>query len=425
MKKSRYNIIFDKNGSQYWFNTLTKACLRIPTTIGEKISMSTDEKVFDESLPQVLLEKLRINGFIIEDEVDELQIIRDRNRKEINRKDYFLVILPTLNCNLKCWYCIQKHIPSKMNSFNIEKIKEHINYMIKEEGITSLKLEWFGGEPFLYFNEVINPISQYAKDLCKEYHIPFINGATTNATLIGKSIVDKLSNINLDLFQITIDGPKEDHNKVKYNDQITDAFSLTLKNIVCILSKSNKARINLRINYTDKNLKEAICNQVNQYIPEALRHRISISLKKVWQEEVSKSRYENYKSVVRRFEESGYKVTYLDIVNDFVSCYVGRRYYNTINYNGQVYKCTASDQLYRESPGILENGVIKYFNDYEENNTSPSYENEKCLNCIYLPMCMGNCPRDHINGIDRCRLDKTDLDIEKAIIAHIDYLYRK
>lgn len=41
---------------------------------------------------------------------------------------------------------------------------------VKEYNIKKLRLDWFGGEPFLYFDEVIDPLS---KDL-KTVDSPFI-----------------------------------------------------------------------------------------------------------------------------------------------------------------------------------------------------------------------------------------------------------
>lgn len=36
--------------------------------------------------------------------------------------------------------------------------------MLEVEKIESLHLDWFGGEPFMYFSQVISPLSNYAKN---------------------------------------------------------------------------------------------------------------------------------------------------------------------------------------------------------------------------------------------------------------------
>ncbi len=54
------------------------------------------------------------------------------------------VILPTLNCNFKCWYCIQDHIPSLMTEEVISLVKRHIKYVIENLDLDTLHIEWFG-----------------------------------------------------------------------------------------------------------------------------------------------------------------------------------------------------------------------------------------------------------------------------------------
>lgn len=180
MKASKYNYIIERTDIAYWYNGIEHKYFSLPIDLSRKVEIiiNTPNKI--AFLPDVLIDKLTSGGFLIPDETDELDVIRTRNEERINRKDYMLIILPTLNCNYKCWYCIQNHIPSQMSSETIESVKTHIDYMVSVEQITSLQLEWFGGEPFMYFYQVINPICEYAKRICTEHDIPYSTSATTN-----------------------------------------------------------------------------------------------------------------------------------------------------------------------------------------------------------------------------------------------------
>ena len=82
--------------------------------------MESDSTIHD--IPESFRNKLFDNGFVIDDDCNEIDIIRNRNEKAIHSKDYMLVVLPTLNCNFKCWYCIQNHIPSMMDDDIFEQI---------------------------------------------------------------------------------------------------------------------------------------------------------------------------------------------------------------------------------------------------------------------------------------------------------------
>ena len=66
--------------------------------------MESDSTIHD--IPESFRNKLFDNGFVIDDDCNEIDIIRNRNEKAIHSKDYMLVVLPTLNCNFKCWYCM-------------------------------------------------------------------------------------------------------------------------------------------------------------------------------------------------------------------------------------------------------------------------------------------------------------------------------
>lgn len=55
----------------------------------------------------------------------------------------------------------------------MEKIKKHVKLMIKEERISGLFLDWFGGEPLLYFDEIIVPLSEQLRDIMTENGLSF------------------------------------------------------------------------------------------------------------------------------------------------------------------------------------------------------------------------------------------------------------
>lgn len=76
---------------------------------------------------------------------------------------------PTTDCIFNCWYCDQ-HSQHKggMTEDIKNKILKHIEYMVNIDKITGLHLDWFGGEPLIYFNEVMMPISQYGIEIAEK-----------------------------------------------------------------------------------------------------------------------------------------------------------------------------------------------------------------------------------------------------------------
>lgn len=140
MKASKYNYIIERTEIAYWYNGIEHKYFSLPIGLSRKIETMINIPDKIAFLPDILVDKLTSGGFIIPDETDELDVIKTRNEERINRKDYMLTILPTLNCNYKCWYCIQDHIPSRMSAETIESVKTHIDYMVNVEQITSFQL---------------------------------------------------------------------------------------------------------------------------------------------------------------------------------------------------------------------------------------------------------------------------------------------
>lgn len=85
-----------------------------------------------------------------------------------------------------------------------------------------------------------------------------------------------------------------------------------------------------------------------------------------------------------------------------------------------ILKCTACNDLYdNKSHGTLNvNGSITWDKDFMKKYEAKSYENETCLACKYLPICMGVCPRDY--GKPYCKLDRADYQIEDILVDYIE-----
>lgn len=427
MKSSIYNYIMYDETFSYWYNGLTHQYFLLPKTVGEKIEKLLHTSSSILQLPDSFREKLYSGGFIIDEDVNELDVILNENVKAVNKKDYFLVILPTLNCNFKCWYCIQDHIPSVMSEDTVALVKNHIKYVVENLGIETLHIEWFGGEPFLYFNKVIKPISEYAISVCQKAGIPFFNSATTNGYYLTDKTQSMLDTLNFKRFQITLDGNREFHDKVKYQKGCASAFEHVLTNINNILSVNKSIEIILRINYTHSNLTFDIVDQVNTFINLSNRDHVIITPKKVWQETIDKGSYINRSELLNRFEQNGYRVSWLDAITNFIPCYASKKYYCAINYNGTTVKCTACDDLYdKQAKGhILKSGQVKWEDNFEQKYSQPSFMNEKCLRCKYLPICLGVCPRDFVKGISYCKIENQDSEIEQSLINYIKHSYNQ
>lgn len=68
-------------------------------------------------------------NFIIDDTLDEVGKMVDIG-KNVNEglSQYRLIINPTMNCNFRCWYCYETHLPNtKMTNEMIERVRKLIS----------------------------------------------------------------------------------------------------------------------------------------------------------------------------------------------------------------------------------------------------------------------------------------------------------
>ncbi len=91
--------------------------------------------------------------------------------------------------------------------------------------------------------------------------------------------------------------------------------------------------------------------------------------------------------------EKGFKSTRLDLRGKYSYCPSTTLHYFTITPDLKVYKCNAAIGVRPPIGEITYNGKIEYILEKLSNwlLINP-FEDEKCLNCKLLPVCMGDAP---------------------------------
>lgn len=109
----------------------------------------------------------------------------------------------------------------------------------------------------------------------------FRNTITTNGYLVKSSMIEKLKEIQLTSFQITLDGGKRFHNKTRFSKDVHDSYEVITSNIIALCRAIHNIDMTVRINYTPKNM-ESIDEIVNVF-PLDIRNKITIMPQLVWQ----------------------------------------------------------------------------------------------------------------------------------------------
>lgn len=75
----------------------------------------------------------------------------------------------------------------------------------------------------------------------------------TNGFLITMDIIDFLKEMKLQHLQITLDGLKESHNKVKFTKTCNDTFTKTIENIDLLAASAPQIKVVIRVNMNKEN----------------------------------------------------------------------------------------------------------------------------------------------------------------------------
>lgn len=156
-------------------------------------------------------------GIIIPKSMDELALIRYKNKKAtFASRELRIVVYPTQDCNLKCWYCYENHVPNTRLTKEISgRIERFVSKEINKNSFDKLHVTFFGGEPLTDFNTIAYPLCKALKDKVEGVGKEFACFFVTNGSLIGEDTIGKLKEIQPNL-QITIDGKKGNMIKSEY-----------------------------------------------------------------------------------------------------------------------------------------------------------------------------------------------------------------
>lgn len=97
------------------------------------------------------------------------------------------------------------------------------------------------------------------------------------------------------------------------------------------------------------------------------------------------------------FEAAGFDVGSDDVHFHHV-CYADSPRHAVINYNGDVFKCTARDFATESREGRLNNEGRIEWNEKFFQRMAIKYSNEACRNCVILPICNGSCTQNKIEA---------------------------
>lgn len=162
-----------------------------------------------------------------------------------------LTILPTEQCNFRCVYCYEDFSIGKMKPETVSAIKKLITKRAPD--LDELSISWFGGEP-LVAKDIILDIAAFAMRIAQERPaFKFNSGMTTNASLLTPHLLEKLVDLNVTQYQVSLDGPKEFHDKTRLRLGGSASFDAIWKNLLAARALDKWFKFKLRLHVTPQN----------------------------------------------------------------------------------------------------------------------------------------------------------------------------
>lgn len=200
-------------------------------------------------------------GYLIEDEVDEeynIQLIESEIREQ---KDVLsLVFILTERCNLRCVYCCEEHLNTRMTQDLQDKIIEFVKQNIHKYKL--LKVEWFGGEPLLCM-DIIEYMSKKFLKICHENNVRYFAVTSTNGYLLNLANLKKLKDLHVFAYQITVDGLRKTHDAQRMRSDGVGSWDIIVQNLKEIRDHFNSNLVSFLIR---TNVTYPIYNEIDEYM---------------------------------------------------------------------------------------------------------------------------------------------------------------
>lgn len=377
-----------------------------------------------ENFSSLFAKQMRLSGGLVEESLDETnEIDKLISSVDLDKTLLHIIINPTLDCNFKCWYCYENHLSNSCMTDDVQiGIIALIDKRLQKYPETNrCQLSFFGGEPLLKFDKVIKPITIKAKQICELHNVQLSVQFTSNAFLLNNEMIDFLKPFNVS-FQITLDGGKDEHNKIRFGRGNIPSYDIILKNIEKLAN--TKFHITLRINYTSKNIESCskILNDLNKFNIESRKH-IVIDFQRVWQDKPA-SYQDNTDLIAQQLCSTLHAMKYSTSNNRLISsikspCYADNMNELLVNYNGDIFFCTARDFNSENRAGKLnKDGEIEWIGNSYSQRMSCKFKKDICRSCRIAPICGGGCRTKCLETAhhSNCNLGYSEEDIDNLIL---------
>ncbi len=353
-------------------------------------------EIFDDELRRNFLE----SGICVAANVDERANYHKWRILFQKKSEHLSVnITTTLKCNARCPYCYEhgvKHI-----DFDDTKIDALIDFIKRHKKNSPVKLNWFGGEPFMN-PKIIDTVTRRLGEI----GFPFFCYAITNGNLLTRQMINtKFKQWHIRGVQITLDGTAEQYAARKnYTGNQRDVFKKILNRIQW-LAEAN-IHVDVRLNIDRQNL----CDMLNLiYILQArFDGEKNICYYPAFvtglQDKLTETEKLDFVKEMFNAVANSAKLSITNRLYSFprsIPCMRNDPQSFSVDVYGRIYNCEHLVGRAEKSLGTLKRLPTKINDARLEENLR-----EECGSCVFLPKCMGGCASNLETGDSACLIEK-------------------
>ena len=407
-KQSRFNTVIKIGDNIFIYNSFTKAYMKVGS---EQILPEIGNSINLENIQIAQYQSIKDNGFIVDESKDEISEL-----KYIFNKNYFsentlsIALMPSMACNFSCPYCFEgPYRDSEVNPMYFPILKRYAMKNFKYYNHVDVNM--FGGEPLLFFKEMLDYLNYVAK-LSQEFKFKYSCSIITNGSLLTCKVMNALVAHHCNSMQITLDGCKRTHDKTRCFHNGQPSFDLLvnkINNVVGPFLEQSEINFALRFNLLNNDIDEVKKSLL--LFEHKYREYISVFFRNVYDtscfEGNNRNSENDYVELLDYAKSLGYKIMYNQyFARSCEAC--SDTNFGYITSDLSFWKCLNAKDCHEEFGKvgqILEDGTIKFeakklFHWYRVANC---FENEKCLNCSQIADCLGGCiAYCSANGTRKC-----------------------
>ena len=395
MRLQKYVKPFEYDGRGFFYSQIHSLIFEVPYSVYLSAKKGEFEKIKEEK-PDIYSFFVSRNVIVPDDFKEEefLNLLVRQSAINSNKNQKIVVIAPSLDCNLKCIYCFEEDTGTKkpvvMNKEIADKVVKYIENWVSPQ--QQLEISWYGGEPLIAADMIY-----YISQKLKNGKFPnFTAAITTNGFLLTEKVAKMLQESNVTGGQITVDGPKEIHDKKRpAKAKGVSSYDVIVKNIIDNAKYFQHLTFRANLDKDNKDIIYAYWEDMRKVLP----NNVSFGFERV---SATDSPYISEKAKKRAMSDKEWAeflkrnptLYSFHILETSYGCGAVRDNMIVIDANGDLFRCWNEVGQHDKAVGNVVDGITNWDRYMRYSNISLYDIHEDCRNCFLVASCFGgHCPR--------------------------------